>query len=657
MKRCPECRRDFYDDTLLYCLDDGSALLEGPASGSGAGDEPATAILSDREDLAGGQKRPTADAERQTAIIQPPATDGSSGPSKIKSWSIGGTALLLVIGGLGFAAYKFWPKPDRPPHAMSIERLTTNGKSRDAAISPDGKYVVYIVDEGEQQALWARQVATMSDVQIIPPAVVQYSGLVFSPDSNYINFVTRERPDMPLSVFQMPLLGGTQKKLVSNVSGGVSYSPDGKQFAFVRHSTDESSLLIADSAGTDERVVVSLKRPGFFATVGGQIPAWSPDGETVALIFVSFDQNDIKVVEVRLTDGTLNTIGEGWASIRRIAWMSDKSGLLILGSDKLSNIYNQQIWRISYPDGEVRRLTTDTNSYFGMSLTADSGTLASVQFAMLSNIWVVTNGDAGSAVQAKSGGNNRDGMGSLAWTPDDRIIYYSLASGSLDIWIMNEDGSGQKRLTTDSKRNFDASVSPDGRYIVFTSEDVGQTLWRINSDGSDPIQLANGPVVNRATVTTDSRWVIYNSRHSGNWRLWKVSIDGGDAAEMTDYHSRNAHMSPDGKLIACEYREDLSRPWRYAIIPFEGGAPIQIFDLPGKDRFRWSADSRSLIYSDTRGGVGNIWSYPLDGTSPKQLTNFKTEVIYNFDLSADGKRLVLARGTTTSDVVLIKDFR
>ncbi len=44
MKRCPECRRDYYDDTLLYCLDDGNPLLEGPATLSGE-DEPATAIL------------------------------------------------------------------------------------------------------------------------------------------------------------------------------------------------------------------------------------------------------------------------------------------------------------------------------------------------------------------------------------------------------------------------------------------------------------------------------------------------------------------------------------------------------------------------------------------------------------------------------------
>ncbi|MBA3712233.1 MAG: PD40 domain-containing protein [Pyrinomonadaceae bacterium] len=72
--------------------------------------------------------------------------------------------------------------------------------------------------------------------------------------------------------------------------------------------------------------------------------------------------------------------------------------------------------------------------------------------------------------------------------------------------------------------------------------------------------------------------------------------------------------------------------------------------------FRWSKDSRSFAYIYTRGGVSNIWSFPLDDTPPKQLTNFKTEEIYNFDWSADRKQLVLARGPITSDVFLIRDF-
>jgi Tol biopolymer transport system component len=107
-------------------------------------------------------------------------------------------------------------------------------------------------------------------------------------------------------------------------------------------------------------------------------------------------------------------------------------------------------------------------------------------------------------------------------------------------------------------------------------------------------------------------------------------------------------------LIACRYHEDISLPGRGAIIPFAGGKPIKIFDLPGStENARWARDARSLTYAAPRGGVSNIWSFPLDGTAPKQLTNFKTERIFNFDWSADGKQLVLARGTTISDVVLI----
>src|SRR6476646_10837498 len=65
MKRCPECRRDYYDDSLLYCLDDGAALLEGPASS----DEPATAVLSEVGVPSLGGQRSESRTTDQTAIF------------------------------------------------------------------------------------------------------------------------------------------------------------------------------------------------------------------------------------------------------------------------------------------------------------------------------------------------------------------------------------------------------------------------------------------------------------------------------------------------------------------------------------------------------------------------------------------------------------
>jgi TolB-like protein/Flp pilus assembly protein TadD len=65
MKRCPECRRDYIDNTLLYCLDDGSALLEGPASG----DTP-TAFLVPNEAI----RTLTAEMNTELFTADPPAT-------------------------------------------------------------------------------------------------------------------------------------------------------------------------------------------------------------------------------------------------------------------------------------------------------------------------------------------------------------------------------------------------------------------------------------------------------------------------------------------------------------------------------------------------------------------------------------------------------
>jgi Tol biopolymer transport system component len=73
--------------------------------------------------------------------------------------------------------------------------------------------------------------------------------------------------------------------------------------------------------------------------------------------------------------------------------------------------------------------------------------------------------------------------------------------------------------------------------------------------------------------------------------------------------------------------------------------------------FQWSTDGLALTYVDTQKGASNIWSQPLSGGPPKKLTDFRSDQIFSFAWSPDGKQLALARGTETSDVVLIRDFK
>src|SRR5688572_17558198 len=102
MKRCPECRRDYYDETLLYCLDDGTPLLDGPASGgSGSADEPRTAILDDTDAPSEAKTR------AQIHTTAPPSTRRRSEKSFNKRLLLIPTA-FAVISIAGYFGYRFF---------------------------------------------------------------------------------------------------------------------------------------------------------------------------------------------------------------------------------------------------------------------------------------------------------------------------------------------------------------------------------------------------------------------------------------------------------------------------------------------------------------------------------------------------------------------
>ena len=131
---------------------------------------------------------------------------------------------------------------------------------------------------------------------------------------------------------------------------------------------------------------------------------------------------------------------------------------------------------------------------------------------------------------------------------------------------------------------------------------------------------------------------------------------------MTD--SWASDISSDGKLVAY-LRPAEARPllWKIIIMPFEGGPPLNTFDVSSESRpnSHWTPDGRAIIYNATHGGVlsgvTNLWIQSLDGGPPRQLTNFTSETFFQFDWSPDGKSLICGRGNTSSDVILINDFR
>jgi len=340
------------------------------------------------------------------------------------------------------------------------------------------------------------------------------------------------------------------------------------------------------------------------------------------------------------------------------------TGLLVIAGDSPAS---SQVWMMNYPDGRIRRVTNDLGAYRAIGLTQNAKTFTTVQAEGLVNLWVLPEGNAAKAIRLPTGniafyssaGNN------LSWTPDGRIVFVSNEGGNADIWVTDPDGSNRKQLTSNGANNFAPVVSADGRYIVFMwARDGRRNLWRMNLDGSNPVRLTSGLADCYPSLTPDSRWVVYTTFEGPRPQLWKLSIDGGTPVRITDHIATMAAVSLDGRFIAFTYPESqdpFAPPNRLAVIPFEGGPNLKLFEFNGSGTVaaltQWSADSKSILYTVSANNVTNIWSQPLEGGPPKQVTEFNDLFMTSFAWSHDGKQLACTRGSLVRDAILVTDLK
>jgi serine/threonine protein kinase/Tol biopolymer transport system component len=611
---------------------------------------------------------PARGRRESTQSVAPVSTNADSKWQFVRQhrWLLAGLLILLLMIPAYFIVRRFrissrGPVNSEPYTAIRLTKLVDTGKATDAAISPDGKYVAYSIEEGGKQSLWVKQVIGGNGVLVIPPAAVNYAGMTFSPDANYIYYISSERDKNLRALFRVPVLGANSKKIVEDIDTPISFSPDGTQITFVRGypSLKQTALMIANADGTAEQKLASRESPNDFGWKGG--PAWSPDGEYIACAVGTYDL-DMRLIAIKVKDGSEKEILSGkWPWIGRVIWLHDGSGLLMVAKDQSAGF--QKVWYLSYPGNELQRLTSDLDEFGNRSLsvTADSKGIVLVETEYLSNIWISPKGDERRSRQV---GNGRsDGFQGLSWAPDGSIVYSSRASGNLDLWIMDRNGENPRQLTYESGSNSEPMVTRDGRFIVFiSSRGSSQDIWRMDITGENQTQLTKGANANWPHCSPDGRWVVYKSYKSGKRTLWKVSVDGGESVQVTDKYSGWFDVSPDGKSIACEYwDEQVGSKISLAIVPFDGGPPVKTLAWPPSSALAfylprvisWLPDGRTISYVDNNGSAGNIWSQSLDGAPPVQLTRFQSDRIFWFAWSRDGKQLASARGVTVSDVVMI----
>ena len=620
-------------------------------------------FVGEIEDLIDDVARPPAPEEGRS----PPPTARIARSHKASHRRLAAIALMTVaVIAAGIIRLTHGGRSERSSapafQRMEVTRLTRTGNAGAGAISPDGKYVAYVVSEAGSVGIWLKHPDTGVTQQILPPVEVRHlGGLSISRDSKYLYFIQSEGFGSLQVLYRMPLLGGVPTKLISDVEA-FGLSRDDARLAFVRNSRrlGESALMIAGGDGTREFTLATRKLSDPFSS-----PAWSVDDKSIASSVGSPEVSGARMypVEVRVADGTERPItSQRWMLLGSVAWLSDGSGLIVSGRDK--GALTNWLWHISYPAGTVRKLTDDTDTFTGSSLTADSRNLVTARIDLHANILTVPieGQDSRLAVQARQVTTGTGDHVVHAWLSDGRILFSSSAGNPLgeDLWVVRADGTERKQLTS-AGVNLGAAVSTDGRYIVFESDRAGRlNLWRIRIDGSHLQQLTKGEDDRFPACSPDGKWVVYTSADDDT--LWKVPMDGGEPQRLTEGGWRNAVISPDGQWVASYHQgpePDARR--QIGVLPLAGGVPVKLFDFPSDVRplepMRWTPDGQALIYIGRRNGTWYLWRQPLLGGRPEPLANFSsTEQIFSFDWSPDGTQIVFSRGAWVSDVVLMRDI-
>jgi serine/threonine protein kinase len=536
---------------------------------------------------------------------------------------------------------------------MKMNRLTDIGRVGVMAISPDGRYIAYSVQD-PQQSLWVQQVAPESKVQVVPPSAGVIDGVSFSPDGNYLYFVRGG------SGYVVPALGGSPRLIIERSFGGIGVSPDGSKLAYV-HGGDapKSQLIVVNRDGSGERVI-GEHPPGSGMRFNSQsAPSWSPDGKLIAMPVI------------RKTDYALNVYpAEGGpprtiplpGSVTQALWLPDQSGVLVCVASSL--ISPNQIWLQPFPSGTPQRLTNDLDAYRHLSLSADGKLLAAVQIqdTLATLIGPASKPELGRVITT----GKQDGIG-LGWMPDGTVLSQSVDS---EFFLLTPDGKRRTSLFKDKVFQGYFSVCRDGRYIIFGrtgSGDQQTAIWRMDATGNNLKQLTEGPDDYAPDCSPDGQSVIYVSGSGLHPR--RVSIDGGTTSAFTDTVNQvdGSRYSPDGREVAeIEYIEATDKNV-LIVRDSHTGQAIKSFDVPaGFDTpfnslgwiLRWTPDGRNVTYALWKGSGAavNLWSQSLSGGPPRQITNFPDQIVA-YDWSPDGKQLALTRETESRDVVLISNFR
>ncbi len=565
--------------------------------------------------------------------------------------------IIIILAAAVFFGVKLWqPRSTGTASGqISEKRITVEGGATRAVISQDGHYAAVV----QNAALRLFDLQKGSERILVPASKdIRITTVAFRPDGGVIYFGSRQMDGTVVSLFGIPVDGGEPVKILEDIYGAVSFSPDNKRVAFVRRypEMNEFALLYAEADGSNINRLASSRLPNRF---DGTL-AWSPDGSKIACVTVSVEGGfHYTIAKVDVSTGSVDFVPDKrWTNINSIVWLADSQRVILAGQDEKS--VNLQVWRFDTNTGESSPVTNDLFVYESISGTTDGRSIVAVKVRQSSHVWML--GDQ--QIQLTGGFDNYDGVSGLAWSTDGNIFYHSRASGRDAIWRMQIDGSQATEITPDTAGGF--AVSPDGEILVFQgkqSEDhLGLQLMNI-SDGSQRSLTENVTAMAPAFFPDGTRLVF--SLYDKKLAIFEVSVNKGQPTVLNDEYraAMEPVVSPSGRFIAFVFNRTQQGKTEdgIAVVADESkqivsSHPVKVttgsrYEEPA---IQWSADESEIYFIQIDNSVSNIMKLRLSDGTVSKVTNFADGRIFNFAVEPGGKRMLIARGLVERDATLLQ---